>query len=199
MDPLDTNQRVLIWICVLPAKKDATKRERIARITLGVTVYVIIISFIIGCGVFLYKHIKTDFESSLCAFYQLFGCSGVLYMTTAAFVMRHQIANVFVSLKTIYDDGKYCLSFYQSFTKHERCIRYSIDFKCRRGRYFFPFSGKSEQHQRMALANLFQMRNWRSHSNKFNRINGFGINRIHYQRAIRYKILVQASDDQVNL
>lgn len=77
MNPLDTNRRVFIWLCICPAEKDETKREKISHIAFSVTVYMCIICAIAGSAVFICNNLLIDFESSLFALFQLSGLSGV--------------------------------------------------------------------------------------------------------------------------
>lgn len=107
MKALDTNRRVLVWLCMCRSDEEATKREKIARIVFTLTNNLSLFSLAAGSVVFICENIAADFESSLFAFCQLCGVFGLLFMIMCGFVLRHQIADIFVSLQNIYDEGEY--------------------------------------------------------------------------------------------
>lgn len=102
MIAIETNRRVLTWLCIYPADKNASKWQ--------VRAYIAFSAFVFGvnmfaCGasaVYFYKHASADLESSLLALSQMSGCFSVWYTGIIMFLSRRKITAVIDSLSDIY-------------------------------------------------------------------------------------------------
>lgn len=105
-NPLETNRKVFIWLCMCPADKSTDKKENRAHVICIVIVTALILTFFIASAVFFSKFASTDLEESLYALFQISATSGVMYLIAVAIIMRDKILNIFNKLSDIYEACK---------------------------------------------------------------------------------------------
>lgn len=107
MEPLVTNRRVMTWLCMCPAEKSASKKERIFYVAFAFTVTTTSLIFLLASVVYVMKYLLIDFEPSLYALFQAVAEVAMMNLVFVAFLMRHQIEAVFTQLSKIYRASKH--------------------------------------------------------------------------------------------
>lgn len=101
MEPLITNHRVSIWLCICPADENTSKLKKILhRMFSGFCVISMICTFIASL-IFALKNTSAKIEESLFAMLQIVTISAMIYMLVVASILRRKIANIFKSLSDI--------------------------------------------------------------------------------------------------
>lgn len=106
MKPLETNQRVLRWFCILPSHEPASKWQKIVYITLTPTTIIAMVSIVTASAFFLLKYISIDLEMALYALFQISTCGSLLYACVVVFYSKHRIPIVFDHLADIYHSSE---------------------------------------------------------------------------------------------
>lgn len=107
MEPLSTNQKMLVWLCILPSNKNESKRKKLAHIAFSTALIAIEISVFITSGLFILQNASTDLEASLYSVLQFSGSFGLTYMLiTGIFLVRHNIIAMIQSLSSLYNECK---------------------------------------------------------------------------------------------
>lgn len=107
MIPLKTNQHVLKWLCVCETDNTVSKWKKLAHISFTVLIFMSNIILIPTSIAYLLNFISVDLEQSLYALFQLSGMCGITYMMIVAFILRHEINDLFGTLTDIYHDCEY--------------------------------------------------------------------------------------------
>lgn len=105
MKPLETTKQVFTWLCIYCADYNSIS-ERITCILFTFSVFTFNACISIASVVFIVKNISIDLENSLTAVFQIAVFSGLLYVMTAAVLLRYRITALFGGLQTIYDQSK---------------------------------------------------------------------------------------------
>lgn len=105
MKPLPTNQRVLTWLCLLPASANTSNLVKFGYILLTILCIVNITANLAASTVFFMKAVSTEFEKSLFALFQISGGIGVWWMFISVFPLRRNIQGIFEKLSEIYDES----------------------------------------------------------------------------------------------
>ena len=107
MEPLSTNRRCLIWICIHPADESASRRQKIAHSLFATMVLVTLLS---GCAAgiaFCWKFVSIDLGKTFFSFMCVAAEFSALYMALVGmFLMRHKIGTIFENLLKIYKASK---------------------------------------------------------------------------------------------
>lgn len=106
MTPLETNRRILTWLCIYPVNENASEQHKILRSLFGIGVFVANLMVFIVSIVFLVKFASTDIEEALFSVIQLAGTGNILYVSIIIFIVRHKIVGLFKSLDKIYEERK---------------------------------------------------------------------------------------------
>lgn len=103
MKPLVTNQRLLMSLCAFVDDRPTRVWKRYAFVLFTVLVFVGNVSVTISSAIFVWKHLSTDLEQSLCALYQVCGNTAVSCLVIIEILMRHKTTTTFERLSEIYD------------------------------------------------------------------------------------------------
>lgn len=109
MEPLVTNRRYLVWLCMCPASKSTSRWQEIAHATFAITALTGLVSILVPCTVFFWKFISIDMGR--CMFALVFIVAEFVAVYTALVGMislRHKVGTIFDNLAKIYKDSK-CL------------------------------------------------------------------------------------------
>ncbi|XP_055296841.1 odorant receptor 22a-like [Sitodiplosis mosellana] len=106
MKPLATDQQILTWLCVLPAKENTSKWEKWACIAFVMAWIVILLIDILSGLMFVVKFISIDFKGASIAIYAMIGCLIMANSMVVAFLLRHKIPPVYENLSAIYEKFK---------------------------------------------------------------------------------------------
>ena len=107
MKPLATTQLMMTWLSMCPADESSTKRQKMAHIAYTLAVFIINVICLAASLVFCLEHISIDFDSAIFAFMVCIGEFGLIYFMIVSIQMRHQIAEIFTGLSTIYKSSKF--------------------------------------------------------------------------------------------
>lgn len=106
MKPIKTNQQVLTWLCVCQADETISKRKRMAHIFFASFIFSANFILIPISVAYFLRFVSVDLEQALYALFQLSGMLGMTYMMIAAFILRHEINDLFGKLADIYNNCK---------------------------------------------------------------------------------------------
>lgn len=105
MRPLATTRLMMTWLSMCPPDELTATRQK--RIYIGHTSAVLTLNVIGFASSLAYclKMFSTDFDGAVYGFMAAIADFGVIYFMIAAFLMRHQIDNIFTGLSEIYDSS----------------------------------------------------------------------------------------------
>lgn len=106
MDPLVTNKKMLMWLCILPAQAQTNQNMKLLYIVTSFTLLTSCFLGLIASVAFMVKYLSTNLEDCLYALFQVSGDASALYMILIAFILRRQIAALFDQLSEIYCASK---------------------------------------------------------------------------------------------
>lgn len=106
MKPLQTNQRVLTWLCLFPASKNTSNFVKLGYIVLTFVCITCMTANLMASVAFFIKSVSTELEKSLFALFQIVGSLSVWYMFITVFPSQHKIHAIFRRLSEIYDESK---------------------------------------------------------------------------------------------
>lgn len=107
MKPLAVQQKVLILFGVWPTDESFSRLKKIATIITTVALFTINVSALFAAAVFFIETVPVNLELSLFAMFPFFGFLIATYGTLFLFIRRHEIADIFMKLKQIYDARNY--------------------------------------------------------------------------------------------
>lgn len=110
MKPLETNQRVLIWLGVLRAPDTTNIFMKIFHILTTFIAFSIVLTSLSASVTFFLRYVRIDLEESLYALFQIASFSGLSYIIMFAFVMRNRTNVIFDKLTQIYNECKHRLT-----------------------------------------------------------------------------------------
>lgn len=103
MKPLATNQKVLTWLCILPIYEETSKWKKPFYIVFCILFFTIEVIALTASASFFLLNVTTNLTASIYALCQTVGSISVIYMYSAAFLLRHKIAAFLQDLQKIYD------------------------------------------------------------------------------------------------
>lgn len=111
MEPLITNRRILIWLCIYPAANTASNLDKMWHIA-----FTVVVLFGQFCGtvphfVYFCMNITGDLEGSLTAFMGFTSYLVITYIMLSCYLQRKQISQIFAHLTNIYDSRKQYVTF----------------------------------------------------------------------------------------
>lgn len=102
MEPLVTNQRCLIWLCMCPADEFTSRWQKLAHITFTITGLVLTAIGIVGGLTFCMTFVSIDLGRSMFSCVFVVAEFSVIYMALVALLlMRHKIGSIFDNLTKI--------------------------------------------------------------------------------------------------
>lgn len=106
LEPLVTNRKVLLWLCLIPFDESISQRKKIAYITVGVTTMVAVFLILIASIVLFLRVIGDNLEISLYIVTQITGYASAESMILTGVLLRHKIFKIIDSLREIYSACK---------------------------------------------------------------------------------------------
>lgn len=106
MKPLVTDQRVLTWLCVLPAQENTSKWEKRAYIVLVLTLIMAASTVFLSSLVYTVKYMLIDMLETSFGFLQAVAAISMANSIVVAFILRHKIPSVFKKLEEFYEKCK---------------------------------------------------------------------------------------------
>lgn len=106
MKPLPTNQKMLAWMCILPADENAGKYEKILNVVSTVALIVVELCIFISSGAFILQNASTDLEVSLYGVFQVIASFGLTYMMISGLIFNRKVAAMIQTLSHLYDESK---------------------------------------------------------------------------------------------
>lgn len=107
MEPLSTTKRMLIWLCMYPAHESSSRWRKTVYCAFGLTIFGINLFTLLVHLAFFIKFVSSDVFGSVFAFMAMDAVTAMCYTMVIAFIMRHQIQNIFEQLTKIYTNCKY--------------------------------------------------------------------------------------------
>lgn len=102
MEPLLTNRRIMMWLCVCPAIATSTKWQRFGYMVFTFFIIALNLSGLAASAVFFTKFVWTDLENSLFNIFNMSGHLSVLYMFIILFSSRRKITSLYEFLAELY-------------------------------------------------------------------------------------------------
>lgn len=106
MRPLQTTERVLIWLCLLPADKTTSKWTKLSYFAFSAVVVTSNVTFFAASIVFFMRFYSTDLHGSFYAIFQITGMLPIIAMIIVSFCMRRKIEMIFEMFRQIYAESK---------------------------------------------------------------------------------------------
>lgn len=104
MKLLETNKRILIMLGSCLMEESMTPGEKITCLISASLIYLYQSFSAISSAIFILKHVSDSIEDTLYALLQIAGLTYLLYALIVAFIWRHKINRIFVTLSEIYDE-----------------------------------------------------------------------------------------------
>ena len=113
MEPLLTNQRVFMWLCLLPATENTRKWKKRAYAAIALAMIVADLAIFLASIMYMLKFKSTDSEGMFYVLYDILAATAMANTIIAAFVFRQKIPPLFEKLTEIYGE---CKNFHFVFT-----------------------------------------------------------------------------------
>lgn len=110
MKPLVTDQRIMTWLCLLPAKENISKGRKGVSLLLVLGIIVANLTVISSSSMYVIKYASVDLQETLVGLCQAIGVIPMTNSIVIAFVHRHKIPPIFEKLSEIYDK---CMNLFQ--------------------------------------------------------------------------------------
>lgn len=102
MKPMETNQKMLTMLSVLPSDRATGKWKRVLNIIFPAAVLIAHLCAIVASALFFEKFVSEDLDRAIFAILQIGGHLNMVYMLVIALILRHRINGIFGSLTAIY-------------------------------------------------------------------------------------------------
>lgn len=106
MRPLESNQRVLVWLGGFPLDKSAGKWTKVTYIAFTLSVIIAHLLSVMGSTVFIQRHKSIDLEATLFSLFHTIASASMLYQSVATVLLRRELNSIFDGLANIYDRSK---------------------------------------------------------------------------------------------
>lgn len=106
MNPLVTNKRYLIWLCLHPPEKSAGFLNVLCYFLFTASVLAIIWIGVIVSLVYFFRILTTDIDFTLQPIFQICADFNMAYAVMVSFFSRHKMAGIISSLNAIYERSK---------------------------------------------------------------------------------------------
>lgn len=106
MKPLETNQRMLLWLGGFPLDNLAGKWKKIAYITFTLSVIMTHMLSVMASTVFIHRNKSIDLEATLFSLFHTIASASMLYQSVVTVLLRRELNVIFVGLANIYDTSK---------------------------------------------------------------------------------------------
>lgn len=105
MTPLETNRRVLTWLCGLPPH-DVEKQKKIAYIVFTLSIIFGHLLSVVAGSVFIYRNISVSLEDALFSLFHTLSSGSMLYQSIVTVFLCGELASIFKGLSGIYAESK---------------------------------------------------------------------------------------------
>lgn len=103
MIPLETNRRLLTWLCIYPTVRNCGQWKKCLYIVFSVSIFGFNLFAVATSGVYFMRHKSISLEDVLFALIQTIGSANVAFINIITFCLRHKIVGLFEML-AIYKD-----------------------------------------------------------------------------------------------
>lgn len=103
---LDTNKKVMTWLCMVPPDESSSINQRIAYYLVGMFVFAWNVIGVAGDAAYFFVHIKSDMSEALFALMGTIAGGSMIYVAITAFTFRRKILIIYDRLSDIYDSGE---------------------------------------------------------------------------------------------
>lgn len=107
MKPLATDQRILTWLCVLPAEGKTQKWGKLPYFVLILSLIVAALSVFLTSLLYTIKFISIDLLETSIGIYQMIAIIPMANTIVMTFFCRHKIPPIFEKLSKFYEKCKY--------------------------------------------------------------------------------------------
>lgn len=112
MEPLATNRRCLIWLCICPVDESISQWKKIAYTIFTAMVLSGLIGGSVACLVFSWKSASIDVGQSMYAFtFVAAQFTSVYFALVGVSLLRHKIGKIFKDLSAIYKNSEFAFLF----------------------------------------------------------------------------------------
>lgn len=106
MKPLETNQRVLTWLCGVRPNESDKNGKNISHIILTLSIILVHLLAVISSVVFIYRNVSVNLEETLFSLLYNVGNSSALYQSVAIILLKDKLTEIFERLSKVYDKSK---------------------------------------------------------------------------------------------
>lgn len=111
MEPLEHNYRMFTLLCICPASNPVKRWAKYGNFLFLITAFIIHVLALVFSFNFVLLHFKTDLASTFCAGFQISGIIAALFSIIEALIIRHDIQNVFSTIRDIVKTSNFFLNF----------------------------------------------------------------------------------------
>lgn len=105
--PLFMDQRILMWLCVLPASENTGKLKRFTKIVLVSALIATDLTILAASSLYAVKFVSIDLKEFSIALDSIISAIPMGNTIAMAYLYRHKIPSIFKSLSAIYDKCDY--------------------------------------------------------------------------------------------
>lgn len=109
MKPFTTDQRILTWLCVIPAPQNTSMWKKQVYTALALSLMLANLSNLSSSVMFIVKFLSINLQAALIALHQVLATIPMANTIIMAFFYRHKIPPVFDKLTHIYKKRMYSL------------------------------------------------------------------------------------------
>lgn len=106
MRPLQSTERVLIWLCLLPADKPLNPWAKLSHICLAAVVVTMTSMYLAASIAYFIRVVSTDLDESIYASFQITGILPTNVTFMVLFCMRYKIERIFNKFSEIYAESE---------------------------------------------------------------------------------------------
>lgn len=124
INPLKTNRKLLILLCVCPPAKSISKWKRFGCALFTIVIIASNLCGLIASSSFFIKFVSSDLEMSLHALLQMCACTSAIYMHIIGIISNNRINDIFENLNKIYVEGKNWSKFWYKKNYFISCVTF---------------------------------------------------------------------------
>lgn len=106
MIPLESNRRVLTWLCGVPPPDSCTKREKITYRVLATIIIMTHLLSVISSTMFIYRNMSVNLVEALYSLFHTVAALQTLYQSIGKVLLHRKIIVIFDRLEEIYNESK---------------------------------------------------------------------------------------------
>lgn len=111
MKPLETNQRILTWLCGCPPNEFDGKWQKIAYKFFTFNIIATLSLAVIAGAIFIHRNLSIDLEGTLFSLFHTLAAISMIYQCIVTVMLCDELNNIFQGLSIIYDASKLTWTF----------------------------------------------------------------------------------------